>query len=160
MDPTNEAGMPPESGDEEVLTLEEQVEQVEEAADEVVAALQAGETDRAAAILEQLETWRANLSSTLSEAKAQTQNNPELAEALEAIRNLRSELDALKAPPKPSASPTPSDPPPPTPSPTPTPTPPSDGSPMERPGNVAREEPPEPEAPPVRESPRQKRRGI
>jgi len=148
----------PELEGEEVLTLQEQVEQVEEAADEVAAAIQAGEMDRAQAILEQLETWRANLSSTLSEAKAQTQN-PELAEALTEIRNLRSELDALKTGPKPSASPTPSDPPPPTPSPaTPTPTPRSDASPMELPGSGDRADQEAP--PPVPESPRQKRRGI
>ena len=146
-------------GEEPVLTLQEQVEQVEEAADEVASALQAGETDRAQSILEQLETWRQNLSSTLSAATPQAQSNPELAEALSEIQNLRRELDALKAEPKPSVSTPPSDPPQPPASPTtPTPTPPSDGSPTELPGSAAREEAPEP--PPVPESPRQKRRGI
>lgn len=147
-EPTGEEG--------EELSLDQQIEQVEEAADEVAAALQAGETERAQSILEQLETWRANLSSTLSAAKAPAQN-PELSEALEEIRNLRRELDALKTPPKPSVSPTPSDPPPPTPPPTPTPKPPSEGSPTELPGSGEQEEP---APPPVPESPRQKRRGI
>jgi len=152
------AGEPDETEGEEVLTLQEQVEQVEEAVEEVAAALEAGETDRAQSILEQLETWRQNLSSTLNEAKAQAAN-PDLAEALEEIRNLRTELDALKTAATPSTSPTPSDPPQPTPSPTPqTPTPPSDGSPTELPASDDRADQEAP--PPLPESPRQKRRGI
>lgn len=141
------------------LSLEQQLEQVEEAAEAVSEAIEAGDTERAQSILEQLETWRQNLSLTLSAAKAPAQN-PELAEALAEIKSLRSELDGLKAEPKPPAPPAPLDPSlpqaPQTLEPETTPTPPMDGSPMERPASGVQEE----AAPPLPASPRQNRRGI
>jgi len=156
-----DASAAPPAGDApaEDLTLEQQLEQVEEAADAVAEAIETGDVERAENIMRQLETWRENLSSTLEAARSQS--NPQLAETLEELRALREEVTALRTPATPSALTPHSAPPLETPpaSATPTPTPHSDASQTEPPVSGDREEQAQ-EPPAAPESPRQKRRAI